>query len=305
MFKPSQMKKLFFLLTFISATGFVVAQNNNFLLYSFKGTVSVVENKAETSAKIGRMLTPVSTLKIAKGGMVTLICNEAAMFTIDKAGTYPLTQFGDSCRIANSSVSANYVKYVWAQMTKSSGSPGSNRKAYMNTVGAVSRSINNVWIDPRLDTLNYSSGDFPLSWKSYADAKEFEFSLYSNANTGEPAFKTEISKLKISVSAFQSKIKPGNTYYWTAAVKGEENDELKVLNYVTKESYDAVLNNLKGQGPVTEDPATQAYRLAFMLEDAHYLSESYQHYTKAATLAPDNVLYRSTLMSFKKDYEIK
>jgi hypothetical protein len=299
------MKKFRLFILFIALAGMAAAQGNSYLLYSFKGGVSVVENKVETAAKIGKMLSNTSTIKIAKGGMVTLICNEAAMFTLNKTGSYALSQFGDSCRITNSSVSANYVKYVWAQMTKSSGSPGSNRKAYMNTVGAVSRSINNVWIDPRLDTLNYSSGEFPLSWKSYADAKEFEFSLYSNANTSEPAYKTEISKLKIPISAFQSKIKPGNTYYWTAAVKGEENDELKVLNYVTKESYDAVLKNFKSQGPATEDPAAQAYRLAFMLEDAHYLSEAYQHYTKAATLAPDNVLYRSTLMSFKKDYEIK
>lgn len=299
------MKKLLFFLILFSSAGFAVAQNNSFLLYSVKGTVSVVENKAETPAKIGRMLTPASTLKIAKGGMVTLICNEAAMFTISKAGDYPLGQFGDSCRISNSSVSANYVKYVWAQMTKPTGTPGSNRKAYMNTVGAVKRSINNVWIDPRLDTVKYSGGEFPLSWKSYADAKEFDFWLYSADNTGEPLYTTSVDKLKIQIASFQQKIKPGNTYYWTVAVKGEENDELKVLEYVTKETYNAFLTDLKNQGPAAEDPAAQAYRLAFMLEDAHYLSEAHQHYTKAASLAADNVLYRSTLMSFRKDYEIK
>jgi len=42
-----------------------------------------------------------------------------------------------------------------------------------------------------------------------------------------------------------------------------------------------------------------------MLEDARYLAEALQYYSKAATLDPANVLYRSTLMSFKKDYEVK
>ena len=42
-----------------------------------------------------------------------------------------------------------------------------------------------------------------------------------------------------------------------------------------------------------------------MLEDAHYLAEAHDYYTKAATLDSTNVLYRSTLMSFRKDYEIK
>jgi hypothetical protein len=228
------------------------------------------------------------------------------MFTITKAGTYPLNKFGDSCKVSSTSVSANYVKYVWAQMTKSSGSPGSNRKAYMNTVGAVSRSVNNIWIDPRLDTVNYAGGgDFPLSWKSYAEAKEFEFFLYSSDNISEPIYKTTINKLKIPIAEFEKKLKPGNTYFWTAAVKGEENEELKTLNYVSGSAYDVVLGNIKKQGAAFEAPAEQNYRIAFMLEDAHFLSEAYQFYLKAASLDTENMLYRSTLMSFKKDYEIK
>jgi len=152
---------------------------NNFLLYSFKGNVAVVENNTENKAKVGKFLNNTAVIKLSTGAVVTLICNEAAMFTLTKAGSYPLSKFADSCRINANSVSANYVKYVWASMTKSTGSPGSNRKAYMNTVGAVSRSINNIWIDPRLDTVNYCEGEFPLSWKSYADAKDFNFYLFN------------------------------------------------------------------------------------------------------------------------------
>jgi hypothetical protein len=298
------MKKLQFLILLSSVTVAASAQNS-FLLYSFKGNVSVVENNVESKAKVGKPLNGAATVKVAKGGAVTLICNEAAMFTLTKTGTYPLSKFGDSCHISSNSVSANYVKYVWASMTKSSGSAGSNRKAYMNTVGAVSRDMSNVWIDPRLDTVNYSGGEFPLSWKSYAEAKEFEFSLYSNDNISTPVHTAFVNKLKISINSFSGKMNAGNSYYWTAAVKGEENDDLKVLNYVTKETFNAVLETLKKQGAAFEAPAEQAYRIAFMLEDAHYLSEAYQYYTKAATLDSANALYRSTLMSFKKDYEIK
>lgn len=300
------MKKLQFLILLSSLT-MVASAQNEFLLYSFKGNVSVVESNVESKAKVGKPLAASATVKVAAGGTVTLICNEAAMFTITKAGSYPLSKFGDSCRISSNSVSANYVKYVWAQMTKPSGSAGSNRKAYMNTVGAVRRSINNVWIDPRLDTLNFSGGttEFPLSWKSYADAKDFDFSLYSSDNISTPIHTTSVNKLKIAISDFSGKMKQGNSYFWTAAVKGEENDELKILNYVTKETFNTVLETIKKQGAAFEAPAEQAYRIAFMLEDAHYLAEAYQYYTKAATLDPANVLYRSTLMSFKKDYEIK
>lgn len=299
------MKKLHFLVFLSLLSGIVAAQGSSFLVYSFKGNVSVVESNVESRAKVGKTLNSSATIKVPASSAVTLICNEAAMFTISKPGTYQLSKFGDSCKVSSNSVSANYVKYVWAQMTKSSGSPGSNRKAYMNNVGAVTRSINNIWVDPRLDTVNYSGGEFPLSWKSYTEAKEFDFHLFNADNIVEPFYNTTVSKLKISIPSFTSKMKPGQTYYWISAVKGEENEERKVLNYVTKETYETVLADIKKQGAQFEAPAEQAYRIAFMLEDAHYLSEAYEYYNKAATLDSSNALYRSTLMSFKKDYEIK
>ncbi len=300
------MKKLHFLILLCSFAAMASAQNE-YLLYSFKGNVSVVENKVESKAKVGRVLKDAASIKLAAGGTVTLICNEVAMFSISKAGTYPIAQFKDSCKVSNSSVSANYVKYVWAQMTKSTGSAGSNRKMYMNTVGAVSRDVNNIWIDPRLDTVNYSGipGAFPLSWKSYTDAKEFNFWLYNSSEGEATSYKSTEEKLKIPITKFSNKLTVGKTYYWTAAAKGEENPTRKVFNYVSKETYDAVVANLKTTVGAFENEAELSFRLAFLLEDSHYLAEAYQYYTKAATLAPDVPLYRNTLMSFKKDYEIK
>ncbi|MCX6316233.1 MAG: hypothetical protein NTW29_03010 [Bacteroidetes bacterium] len=298
------MKKFHVLLILLLASVISHSQNN-FLLYSFKGNVSVVENNAETKAKVGKPLASSATVKVGPSSAVTLICNESAMFTISKPGSYKLSMFGDSCKVSSSSMTANYVKYVWAQMTKPSGSGGSNRKAYMNTVGAVSRGVNNIWVDPRLDTVNYSGGEFPLSWKSYADAKEFDFMLFKSDNIVEPFYTNTVSKLKISIPVFTARMKPGESYFWIAAVKGEENEERKVLNYVSKETFNAILEGIKKQGAAFEAPAEQAYRIAFMLEDAHYLAEAYEYYNKAATLDPTNALYRNTLMSFKKDYEIK
>ena len=299
------MKKLSFLVfLFFLALG--INAQSNFLLYSFKGNVTVVENGAEAKAKIGKMLNSNATVKVPTGGVVTMICNEAAMFTITKAGAYPLNRFGDSCKVSSSSVSANYVKYVWASMTKDAGSPGSNRKAYMNTVGAVARSVYPVWIDPKLDTVNYAGGEFPLSWTCYCDSKTYNFHMFTEDNLSTPFYSAVVSKLKIPITDFAAKLTVGKRYYWTSSLpEREENDQIKVLNYVSKEAYAEVLNKFKSQGAAFEAPAEEAYRLAFMLEDAHFLAEALQYYTKAATLDTLNVLYRTTLMSFKKDYEIK
>jgi hypothetical protein len=54
-----------------------------------------------------------------------------------------------------------------------------------------------------------------------------------------------------------------------------------------------------------ETEAEKNFRLAFILEEGHFLAEAYQHYLKATQLAEDNGLYRFVFMSFKKDYEIK
>lgn len=299
------MKKLQFLILCSLFVVFASAQNS-YMLYSYKGNVTVVENNVTTQAKVGKAINANAVVKVAKGGAVTLICNEAAMFTFSKVGSYALNKFNDSCRVSSNSVSANYVKYVWAQMTKSSGSAGSNRKAYMNTVGAVSRGgINNVWVDPRLDTVNYSDGEFPLSWKSYADADKFEFRLYGNDNLSTPIFTKVVSKLKIPITDFSDKMTVGNSYFWTASIKGEDSEDYKVLNYVSKADFVAVDAKLRSQRASYEGKPEEAYRMGFMLEDAHFLAEAFKEYTKAAALDTTNVLYRSTLMSFRKDYELK
>src|SRR5688572_30842462 len=126
------MKKIVFLAVLSSWIAVSSAQTNSFLIYSMKGNITAVENKAEARVKIGKVLNSNASLKVPAGGSVTLICNEIAMFTLKKAGNYNLTQLGDSCKVQNSSISANYLKYVWSQMTKTTAAPGSNRKMYMN-----------------------------------------------------------------------------------------------------------------------------------------------------------------------------
>jgi hypothetical protein len=281
------------------------SQDNMFLVYSIKGNVSVVENKVESKARIGTLLNNASVLKIPAGSFATLICNETRMFTLNKSGNYNLGNLKDSCKGSNSSVSANYMKYIWNEMTKSKGSPEKNRKAFMANVGAVSRSINNIWIDPKLDTVNYVSGTIPLSWKSYTDAEKFEFKLYAQPSGGNAIFTKLTDKKHVPVSELLKIIQPGKVYYWTAMVKDETNDDRKYLHYWPKEEYINYYNSIKKPEGANETEAEMNFRLGFVLEEAHFLAEAYQHYQKATQLAPAIPLYRFVFMSFKKDYEIK
>ena len=303
-------------LNIMKKTGFIIlaslfsitlfAQNNMFVVYSMKGNVSVVENKTESKAKIGTILNGESVLKVPLGSFATLICNESRMFTLNKAGNYAMNKFNDSCQQNGSSVSANYVKYIWNELTKSKGSPEKNRKAYMSNVGAVSRSINNIWIDPRLDTFNYVSGTIPLSWKSYSEAEKFVFKLYDKEEGVKDIYSKSTEKKHIELSDLLKTIQPGKSYWWTAMIKGENNDELKYLKYWTKDEFNNFFNKVsKNETGIGETEAEKNFRIGFTMEEAHFLAEAYQHYLKSTQLDRSNPLYRYVFMSFKKDYEIK
>jgi hypothetical protein len=297
------MKKAIFIPVLLFTLGSAAQNNNMFVVYSVKGTVSVIENKAETKAKIGTILDGDETIKVGAGSFATLICNETRAFSLNKAGNYSMTSLKDSCKISSGSVSSNYMKYVWSEMTKSKGTPEKNRKNFMSNVGAVSRGINNVWIDPKLDTINYVSGTLPLSWKSYTDAEEFEFKLYDDAGTNVLMSKT-VKKKHVEIADILKLIQPGKSYKWTAMVKGEpDNEDKKYFHYVPKEEYTSFYTSIKNEA--TETEAEKNFRLGFVLEENHYVAEAYNHYMKATQLDPSNSLYRFTFMSFKKDYEIK
>lgn len=299
------MKKIvyFFIVAFFPIV--VSAQENMFVVYSVKGTVSVVENKVETKARIGTIINNNSSIKIGAGSFATLLCNETKMFSLSKAGNYTTKSLADSCKTNNSSVSANYMKYIWNELTKSKGTPEKNRKAYMSNVGAVGRGdINNVWVDPRLDSVNYVSGTIPLSWKSYTEADEFDFKLYDDSKTTVLLAKS-VKKKHVDISELLKLIQPARVYYWNATVKGEpENTDRKYLHYVTKDRYGTFYNSIK-KHDVPESEAEMNFRLGFVLEENHYIAEAFNHYLKATQLDPTNSLYRFTFMSFKKDFEIK
>jgi hypothetical protein len=299
------MKKLIYILTATLIPYILSAQENMFVVYSVKGNVSIVENKVETKAKIGTIMNGNSSIKLGTGSFATLLCNETKMFSLSKAGNYTTVSLKDSCKANSNSVSSNYMKYIWSEMTKSKGAPEKNRKYYMSNVGAVGRGdINNVWVDPRLDTVNYVSGTIPLSWISYAGTDEFVFKLYDDSKE-KVLFSKTVKKKHIDLSELLKTIEPGKIYYWAATIKGEDdNKDLKYLHYVPKDEFNNFYNGIK-KHDAAETEAEKNFRLGFVLEENHYVAEAYNHYMKATQLDAANSLYRFTYMSFKKDYEIK
>ncbi len=273
-----------------------------FVVYSFKGDVTIVENKNEAKAKIGRILNSNAEIKVSNGAVISLICNEVNLVTLPGPGKFSLSNYKNACAANNESVTSNYLKYVWTQLTSKKGAPEKNRKAYMSNTGAVSRSVNNIWIDPKLDTFNYVSGNFPLSWKSYAEAEDFQFQLYEKLKSDKPVYTYDTKNKFVTLKQVEKIMKPGKTYYWTAVVKDQENEERKIINVYKQDDYMRVLESLNKAEGGYENEAEKAFRMAFLLEDEHFLYEAYMHYQKAVKNRPDVSIYKTTLEAFKKDY---
>ncbi|MFY7840446.1 MAG: hypothetical protein ACOVP7_09220 [Lacibacter sp.] len=291
---------------FLFACGFALTANaqkaNAFLIYSVKGSVTITENNKPGKAQIGKLLTDQSKLTIGANSLVSIICNESSLFSVTKPGTYTMDQFKDSCLTNKSSITSNYLKFIWNQLTTPKGSPEKNRKSYMNNVGAVSRTNISIWIDSRLDTINYYSGSFPVSWKSYSDAEEFLFEVYEQAEAGKPVYQKTVKKTAVAIADFASKLKPNTPYFWQITVKNEDPEKRKVIYVWEKTAFENFATQLKGlqKGPETE--AEQFFRVGFLLESARFYSDAYRYYQRAAQLNPELELYQKTLEAFKKDF---
>ncbi len=97
-------------------------------------------------------------------------------------------------------------------------------------------------------------------------------------------------------------MKPGKTYYWTAVVKDQENEDRKIINVYKQDEYMKVLESLNKSEAGYENEAEKAFRMAFLLEEAHFLYEAYVYYQKAVKNSPDVSIYKTTLEAFKKDF---
>jgi hypothetical protein len=293
------MKQGIFLLLFCHSIG-AGAQQNLFVVYSFKGNVIVADGQRQTPVKIGTLLNEKVSLRLSKGDFVSVLCNESHLFTIDHPGAYPMNRFADSCRGEANSLTVNYMRYVWTQFTHEHESPEVDRKEYMSNVGAVSRGVNNILVNPLLNNMNYRSGTLMLNWKFYGEGAVFEIRVYNAPKAGSLLFDTTVTGTRYPVAALLSSLPAGKTYYWTVAAKGEDNQDRFSIAYVTAAEFSALMDSLRS-GAGYETAAQQAFREGFMLEEANYPADALRYYKRAA-VAQSDPLYSSTIAAFKKDY---
>ena len=287
-------------------------QGNELLVYAVKGTVTAKYNNQESAVKIGKVLKPGTTINVMQGAGMTMLCKQGKPLSVTKAGSFFLSNWKDSCKTTSNSVTSSYFKYIWSEFYTRSKEYQDEQKD--KNVSAVTRSDAprryksnpkkiKIEFSPGLDTLNYASGNFPLSWTCYDYSGKYFFTLYE-ATTGREVYKDSLHRSFIPVEKFIALLEKGKRYSWTVTAPNASVIRKRILNYVTAESTEELTRGFEASMNIPEDSATKYFRIGYMLEQRHYLAEAFLHYKKAVQANPAIGVYSDKLLRFKSEFWI-
>ncbi len=279
------------------------------LVYSVKGNVTVIEDNKESKLKIGKVLKPKSVIKTDKDSKLTLVCKKGKAISVVQEGIYPVDNWKDSCREPHVSVTTNYFQFIWAQLYLRSPEgmeEVKNGSMSISNDGAVLRSgeeITDIKIEFNiaLDTVNYTEGDFPLTWSSPGFDGKFLFQLFNSA--GKLVYKDSISDNLVKISKFSRLLQPGKSYRWLIGTKGISIRKPRVINGVKPIMLKEFIESIDSLD-VPEDPAAVYFRIGYMLEKKRYYAHVYDYYHKAVEIEPENDLYRQRLLDFSRNFRV-
>lgn len=288
-------------------------RGDELLVYTVKGKVTCVYKNKETPVKIGKVLFPGSVVKTQKESALTVVCTKGKPISVSKQGSFPVSRWRDSCKTTGNSVSTNYFKYIWQELY--SYSPEHKEALRKKDKMAVARgegppgTKKQITGKPKMefnrgmDTLLYDGQSFPLSWNMQGYRDYYYFKLY--AENDDLIYSDSLRFSFIDINRFSQLLTSGNLYYWTVAAKGISESKKKVLKYVQQEEVNEIVSKLLKPITIAEDSAAVSFRVAFMLEQQHYLAEAYNWYQQAAIQDPEILLYRDKLIRFRNEFWIR
>lgn len=296
----------FCLLFFSSVFG---QKGDELLVYSMKGNVTVIENNIESKVKIGKVLKPGSSIKTQPQAKLTMVCKQGKPLSVTKEGIFPVVKWKDSCATGQNSVTSKYFQYIWDQLYVRSDE---YKRDHPGDIGAVVRNdapvrgeiILEIEFNEALDTINYASGRFPLSWTTNIDyAGKYHFKLV-NAKGGKPLYKDSIAANTMPLDKLKKYMLPGNSYSWYVTTEKTGICHGGIIKCLSVKTVSRQISKLKKAIDVPEDLAAQYFRVAYLLENSHYFADAFTYYQKAANAIPSIQLHTDILAEFNRTYMI-
>ena len=142
-------------------------KGNELLVYSLKGNVTVIEDHKESKLKIGKVIKPGSLIKTHRDAQLTMVCKEGKPISITRQGDFPVELFRDSCVGKHGSVTTRYFRYIWDQLyVRSEDYKREHPEGLASEAPVRGQEEKTIFIDERMDTVNYATGSFFLSWSN-------------------------------------------------------------------------------------------------------------------------------------------
>ena len=301
------MKTIFFCFFLIAVSPVFAQKGDELLVYSLKGNVTVVENNSESRLKIGKVLKAGATIKTQREARLTMVCKQGKPISVTKEGSYPVVKWKDSCATPGGSMASKYFQYIWDQLYVRSDD---YKRAHPDGLGAVVRNEApvrgqedlEILLEEAMDTINYASGNFPLSWSTNLSyTGNYYFTLSSKA--GKTVYKDSVSGNTLSLDKLKKYMRPGSSYSWSLATKKTGTQYGGVINYVSLKTLTRHINKLRLSVDIPEDEGAQHFRVAYLLQHTHYPADAWVYYQKAVVTAPEVEFYQEKLDEFKARFQ--
>jgi hypothetical protein len=276
----------------------VAGAQAKFMAYRITGKATYSLQKKQHSLKIGKTIPETATIHVPEGSSVMLICEQASKPVTLTRGDHKLISYRDHCNAADESITSNYLKYVWWQMTNPGSSPGDEKNRNGSTSGAVSRGCPGVdFLVP--DTLNYYKADIVLQWKVFSPESRAEFVLYEDDNSPVPVLILPMKNEFLHLDSLKKFIKPGTPFYWNINLDGNQVCDRRLVQVWEQDNFSEMTESLRSHLVNGVDEAEQNYQMGFLLEQDGFLGEAYQYYKAAAKMKPGDDRYKRTEKRFK------
>jgi hypothetical protein len=152
-----------------------------------------------------------------------------------------------------------------------------------------------------MDTENIGSQDFPLAWTGIGYTGKYQFRLYTNKKR-KLILRDSIFRSYISTEKLRDRLETGKSFVWTISAPKSGTIRKRILNIVSDEKIQTLIDELLNPVEVEEDSAAIYFRTAYMLEMKHYLAQAYIYYKKALEANPEFQVYSDKLNRFRSEY---
>jgi hypothetical protein len=295
------MRYLIFISFFIAVN--TVSGQTSYLVFQVKGKAWMATDKTHKQLKIGQLITDNGSIHVNKRSSVILICENYSTVTLDHDQDYQLSQYSSSCKQKSNSVTADYFKFMWDELTSSETVSEKDRQKYMSTnVGAVERGVPDILIDKALDTINVFEDSMIIRWKTPLADKDILFVMCDSAEKGQVLFSTSGTSRSVSMDTIRKYTGNNKIIYWNLKEYGKENGPRKFIRFWTREEVNDYLEILDKASTLDRYSPEWYYMLGFCLEEDHFFGLAKVHYQIAAQMKPDDKRYASTLADIKARY---